>query len=67
MQYLSKLLKEWRSKLQIPQEEAAILIGVRIQTYRNWELGLFRPSSKNLIKIEDTTGLKIDIRKLAEE
>ncbi len=67
MEYLAELLRAWREDNGIAQEEVAIMIGVRMQTYRNWEGARYRPSAENLAKIETTTGLKIDISKLAEE
>ena len=65
MKYLSNLLKTVRGPLA--QEDMARMIGVRLQTYRNWEAMRFRPSAKSLPKIEEALDLKIDIRKLAEE
>jgi DNA-binding transcriptional regulator YiaG len=42
-QNFPKALKEWRKKFGYTQSAAAMVIGVRLATYRNWEQGRNKP------------------------
>ena len=51
MTFDNKVLKYYRKRLDVTQQELADAIGIRIRTYQKWEKGDTIPDGYNLIRL----------------
>lgn len=51
-------MRKARDKKEMTQIEVARLVGVSINTYRNWEQGGSNPTEENLQKLKEVLGVK---------
>ena len=51
MVYDSTAIKRFREQLGMTQKEVADIIGVNLSTYQNWDTGLSKPDTLDLIKL----------------
>lgn len=60
MTIFTERLKELRKKKGLKQQEIAELLGVKRNTYSDWENGKTEPSFENLIKLADLLEVTLD-------
>ena len=60
MTIFTERLKELRKKKGLKQQEIAELLGVKRNTYSDWENGKTEPSFENLIKLADLLEVSLD-------
>lgn len=60
MKVFSERLKELRLKKGLTQTELGEKVGVKQNTFTNWEKGRREPSSENLIKLADLLEVSLD-------
>lgn len=60
MKVFSERLKELRKEKQLTQQELAEILGVKRNTYSDWENGKSEPNYKKLVKIADFFGVSLD-------
>lgn len=60
MKVFSKRLKELRKEKKLTQQEIAELLGVKRNTYSDWENGKTEPNFENLIKLADFFEVSLD-------
>ena len=60
MKVFSERLKELRLKKGLTQTELGEKVGVKQNTFTNWENGKREPSFENLIKLADLLEVSID-------
>lgn len=56
----SKRLKELRLKKGLKQQELAEILGIKRNTYSDWENGKTEPSYENLVKLADLFEVSLD-------
>ena len=56
----SKRLKELRLKKGLKQQELAEILGIKRNTYSDWENGKTEPSFENLVKLADLFKVSLD-------
>lgn len=56
----SKRLKELRLKKRLKQQELAEILGIKRNTYSDWENGKTEPSYENLVKLADLLEVSLD-------
>ena len=57
---LPETLKELREEREMKQAQIAIILGVKQNTYSNWENGIREPKIKTLIEIADYYNISLD-------
>ena len=57
---LPETLKELREERGMKQAQIAIILGVKQNTYSNWENGIREPKIKTLIEIADYYNISLD-------
>ena len=60
MTIFTERLKELRKNKGLKQQEIAELLGVKRNTYSDWENGKTEPSFENLIKLADLLEVTLD-------
>lgn len=60
MKIFGKRLREVRKSKKLTQQEIAELLGVKQNTYSDWENGKTEPSFENLIKLADLLEVTLD-------
>jgi transcriptional regulator with XRE-family HTH domain len=60
MTIFSKRLKKLRKNKGLKQQELAEILGIKRNTYSDWENGKTEPSFENLIKLVDLLEVSID-------
>ncbi|MFS9335227.1 helix-turn-helix domain-containing protein [Streptococcus peroris] len=60
MKVFSKRLKELRKEKKLTQKEIAEQIGIKRNTYSDWETGKNEPNFENLIKLADFFEVSLD-------
>lgn len=60
MTIFSERIKRLRKNKGLKQQEIAELLGVKRNTYSDWENGKTEPSFENLIKLADLLEVSID-------
>lgn len=60
MTIFSKRLKKLRKNKGLKQQELAEILGIKRNTYSDWENGKTEPSFENLIKLADLLEVSLD-------
>ena len=60
MTIFTERLKELRKNKGLKQQEIAELLGIKRNTYSDWENGKTEPSFENLIKLADLLEVTLD-------
>ena len=60
MKIFGKRLREVRKSKKITQQELADRLGIKRNTYSDWENGKTEPSFENLIKLADLFEVSLD-------
>lgn len=60
MKVFSKRLKELRKEKKLTQKEIAEQIGIKQNSYSDWETGKNEPNFENLIKLADFFEVSLD-------
>lgn len=60
MTIFSKRLKKLRKNKGLKQQELAEILGIKRNTYSDWENGKTEPSFENLLKLADLLEVSLD-------
>lgn len=60
MKIFGKRLREVRKSKKLTQKELAEQIGIKRNTYSDWENGKTEPSFENLVKLADLLDVSLD-------